>query len=305
LNLTQTNKSRFFVIGAAKAGTTSLYEILKQHPDVFLPLVKEPHFYSNVKSANKEDYKQPEEGKVYHTKVISDKEVYNRLYSNAPSNALLGDFSPSYLWDANAAKEIHRDFPDAKIVVVLRNPIERAYSHYLMDVREGLQTETDFLQALQKDAQTEPKVWGGESHLYAELGFYAHQLERYELFPKEQIKIIVFETFFKDIEINLIDLYKFLELPEIDFSTTEIGTKSNTFAMPKNSVSAKLLQLRQKLHFISNVLPKGIKKQLKQQLLTDKNGKPEMSEEARSYLANLYEDDIKKLETKYQLDLSV
>ena len=73
----------FFVIGVARGGTTSLYNYLQQHPNIFLPKVKECNFFSTVESLDKEVYLDPEDGKEYHMKIIQTKEVYNQLFSDA------------------------------------------------------------------------------------------------------------------------------------------------------------------------------------------------------------------------------
>lgn len=304
LNVTNTSPTYFFVVGAAKAGTTSLYDLLKAHPEVFVPAVKEPHFYADVASENKADYKKPEPGKTYHTKVIRNRVDYESLFKDATKAKAIGDFSPSYLWDENAAKRIYEDHPNAKIVVVLRDPIERAYSHYLMDVRDGLQTEQNFYKALRNDAKTTPKIWGGKSHLYAELGMYGKQLQRYSCFPSNQLQIFVFESFFSNLSEKANTLCEFLDINPMDVETL-IDTKAkNTFAAPKNKLSASILSWNRKLQGLGNALPEGLKKHMKKSLLTETVSKPEMDLDARRFLTEKYRTDIAALEKQYQLDLS-
>src|SRR5215210_1669165 len=91
-----------FIVGAAKCGTTSLYEYLNEHPDIYMCPVKEPHFFSNVQIRNKEVHKDPEPGKYYMTKVIRSTEIYLSLFKEGLNCKIRGEASPSYLFDTNA-----------------------------------------------------------------------------------------------------------------------------------------------------------------------------------------------------------
>src|SRR5215469_13417957 len=147
----------FFIVGAANSGTTSLYGYLKQHPDVFMPALKEPHYFAQVTPSHKQRHLRT---------IIRNQAAYLRLFHRADGCKAIGEASPSYLWDANAPYRIARAIPDAKIIILLRDPVERAYSHYLMDVREGLQ-DLAFAAALKKDWAQQNKGWS-VSQLYVE-----------------------------------------------------------------------------------------------------------------------------------------
>src|ERR1700753_62842 len=123
----------FFLVGAPKAGTTSIYKYLCQSPDIFAPEIKEPNYYTNV-GPNKRNVAN-----------IKDKEKYLKLYAKAADSQVKGDFSVSYMHDAEACKKIKQDNPDAKIIMIVRHPVQRAYSHWLMDRREGF-VKKDFLE---------------------------------------------------------------------------------------------------------------------------------------------------------------
>ena len=113
----------FFLIGAARCGTTTLYNYLNNCDDIFLPSVKEPNFFSDVDSPKKEDYKLPVSGEKHHAKIINDVNVYNMLYADALQTQLKGDTSPSYVWDTNVAKKLFTHNPEAKIIISLRHPL--------------------------------------------------------------------------------------------------------------------------------------------------------------------------------------
>ena len=120
-----------FIVGAAKAGTTSLAYYLSQHADVFMSKMKEPHYFSAVRP----------EGKFAHAvPVVSDEASYLRLFQGADGVHYRGEASTSYLWSEAAAARIAERSPDARIIAVLREPIERLHSHYLNELREGIET---------------------------------------------------------------------------------------------------------------------------------------------------------------------
>src|ERR1700733_8619605 len=128
------NLVNLFIVGAAKCGTTSLYEYLNQHPEIYMCPVKEPHFFSNkVENLNKDLYRAPEPGKKYHTKVIKDIDVYTSLFDDGAAYKIRGEASPSYLWDSDVAQKLYQYNPNAKIIIILRDPIDRLVSAYQMD----------------------------------------------------------------------------------------------------------------------------------------------------------------------------
>ena len=285
-----------FIVGAAKSGTTSLYNYLNQHPDVFFPRVKEPNYYSNIESEDPLVYNSPKEGVFYHNKIINDEAVYFSLYNSSGNYKILGDSSPSYLWDTEASKRIYSDFPDAKILIILRNPVMRTFSHYLMNLKSGTETETDFFKAVKRDETIKPKVWGnGKVFLYKELGMYYKQVKTYfDTFKKEHIKVIIYEEFFNDLEQGLFDVFKFLEIePNQNINFDEIHNK---YSAPKNGLSKYVLQYKTKLGFIRSMAPEKLKTFLNKNVFYKDAEKPELDNVAKLYLQSIFEEDIKKLE---------
>ncbi len=170
---------------------------MARHPDVFLPSVKEPHFFS-----------WPEVTDTYYRATIVGDEVdYLALYGGRQAGQLAGDFSTSYLFRTEAAARIHHRRPDAAIVIVLRNPAERALSHYRMDVRDR---NTDRPLA---DLIAEPTEDQRFRREYIDVGRYANQVRRYlDTFPAEQIHIVLFDDLVTAPATSLTELYRFLGL---------------------------------------------------------------------------------------------
>jgi hypothetical protein len=143
----QTHLPNFFLVGAPKTGTTSLYHYLKQHPDIYLSAVKEPCFFASemrpdnfsqefatsirLSSQNLLKYLDGPMSGPNPGGIITDWSHYLELFKNVSTETAIGEASVCYLWSATAAGNIHARIPHAKIVVILRDPVERAFSQYL------------------------------------------------------------------------------------------------------------------------------------------------------------------------------
>lgn len=303
--MTEKPNISLFIVGAAKSGTTSLYNYLAQHPDVFFPNVKEPNYYSVIDSEDPIDYRPPKEGMIYHNKIIRDKKVYFDLYKNSTNYKIVGDASPSYLWDKQSAKKIYADFPNAKIIIMLRNPINRTFSHYLMNIKSGIEKDSKFLNALRRDKHIFPKVWGdGKVLLYEELGMYYSQVQAYfDIFNPNNVKVLIYEEFFKNTLLGLKDLCSFLELKETE--EFRHNTIHNKFQSPKSNFSKFLLRHRTKLNLIRQYSPEKMKQFVHKHILFKDSKKPEIEENATKYLEEVFKKDIDKLETLLNRNLDI
>lgn len=180
------NKPNFFIVGAAKSGTTTLYDYLKGHPEVFMPkddLHKEPSHFSNLITW----YKKPEK--------------YFPLFNDAkPQQRWIGEASTAYLSDPSAAANIHKYNPNARIIIILRNPADRAYSMYCWMVQEGYEYVSSFERALsieeRRTLRKIPNFWEPQyyyNYLYFRAGLYYEQVKRYfDLFPGN-VLVMTFE----------------------------------------------------------------------------------------------------------------
>lgn len=277
-------KTNFFLIGTPKSGTTSLYHYLEQHPEVFVPKIKEPHFFSTPEVTHT----------YYKTDFVTTHEHYESIYNSASSETILADFSSSYLFHSKAAKRIFEYNPQAKIGVVLRNPTERALSHYLMDVSQGyitasldevLQNKSDFDSYYQQ---------------YVMLGEYEKQLKPYlEVFPKEQIKVLFSDHFFESPIDFLSEIFAFLGV-DIEFRpTTE--TSFNQYKEPRFKWIGKLKQ-SSVVQKVLLRLPTGIKKPLSKLFFDATKEKPNFAV-AEAWLKDHYKESIEKTEALIETSL--
>lgn len=174
----------FFVVGAAKAGTTAVFNWLKDHKEVFLPTIKEPGYFAFAgrRAAPLNGPYDPD----YYAQVAVDPSVYSQLYT-AAQDRLSGDVSPIYLIDQTVAARIAVARPDARIIMILRDPVERAFSQFLHHIRDGLEPAESFEAALEQEAERHRNGWSW-GHGYASNGHYAAQIDRYlEVFPREHL----------------------------------------------------------------------------------------------------------------------
>jgi hypothetical protein len=285
----------FFIVGAANSGTSSLYNYLKQHPQVYLPALKEPHYFSQINPSHRQRYLRT---------IIRDEAAYLRLFRRAKGYKAIGEASPSYLWKADAPHRIHRAIPDAKIIILLRDPVERAYSHYLMDVREGLQN-LPFPKALQEDWNRPEKGWS-VSQLYVELGLYAEQVRRYlNVFGSEQVLILTFEDLTKS-ALNgksvVADVLRFLgldpaPLPKIDTSRVENGFAAARWSLARRIAGSNWARRAgQILVPVSLGANHTVKRVVYQRYFLKEQPKPPMDEQAKEWLCSIYDPDLRVLE---------
>jgi hypothetical protein len=277
----------FFLVGAAKAGTTSIYAYLSQHPRIFFPAIKEPHFFTQVHPSNE---------LRFLIEAITKRSVYLRLFSPASNFEVIGDASPSYLWCPEAPQRIHEVAPNAKIAIILRDPLQRAYSHYLMDYREGAQHRQQFYEALLEDMNQPEKGWG-ITYLYYELGLYAEQVRRYlENFGHDRVKILLFEQFRRDVKGALRELAYFLEVDPAPLDSIDTSKLYNAYAAPRNQLMRRLAGAKLSRIIGQNLVPRRIGAYIFERFFLKPAVKPPLDERARELLCTLYDPELDRLE---------
>lgn len=175
----------FFLVGAAKSGTTTLYKALKAHPDVYLPAVKEPHVYAYLA--------EPSTAGHLFAGPDAARRRYRELYRGAGTEAAIGDASTTNLVVPGAAAAIAADVPGARIVAILRHPVDRAFSHFCHFVAAGGENLDDFAEAVRLEADRQA---GGFPFTYRYLGWsrYAGQLAPFvDLFGRDRVLVHLYD----------------------------------------------------------------------------------------------------------------
>jgi len=270
-----------FLVGAAKAGTTSLYSELARHPAIYMAPMKEPHFFSQIEPAPRREAFFPH---------VTDEEEYLALFRGAANEEVLGEASTSYLWDTHAAERIKRVVPEARILIMLRDPVDRAYSQYWNDVREGIEKQP-FLDALITEQRSGPGGWGVSS-LYIDCGRYANQVARYLDRFGARVHVLFFEDFIRDPAGATGDVLSFLGLRRGN-AGPQLGP-SNPASLPRNKLGGALLASGRVRRVARATVPRPVRSRLRGALLKG-TSPPPMDPAARALLTEIYRPEVERL----------
>jgi hypothetical protein len=306
----------FFIVGAAKAGTTSLYHYLDQHPDIYMSPLKEPAYFSlEVRPGNFEASRQAhvrrvvDDTRAYLLRPVLEKrangivcewEDYLRLFAAATTQHAVGEASVAYLWSKTAPAEIAARIPHARILMVLRAPAERAFSQYLQGVSDGILTQSfrDYIRASLRD--TGERL--GIHHPFLEMGFYADQVQRYlDRFPRTQIRIWLYEDARDRPREFMQQVFTFLGVDSA--FTPDISTHHNQAYIARNVKPNRLLRRTGMWQLMRRITPAPIKSRL-HHAIYHPPGSITMQPQDRALLLDFYRSDIRRLEGILQRDLS-
>ena len=292
----------FLIIGAAKSGTTSLYRYLGQHPQVYAN-VKEPSYFALA--GKSVQYNGPGDQEGFVRRVTTDRDAYERLFDGVTQEKAYGEASVLYLYSPEAPGRIKQTIPDVKLMAILRNPVERAFSGFLHMRRDGREPLADFAAALAAETSRVEANWEHQWH-YTRLGYYYTQLKRYyDLFPAENIAVFTFDEFRSSPVAVLQDIFRFLEVD--DSFVPDTSLKYNVSGVPQSRVLHKFLIRPNRLKdIVRPLLPRSARRYLgalvRRYNITDR--KPELPQDIRHYLVKLYRDEILQLESLINKDLS-
>ncbi len=275
----------FIIIGAGKCGTTSLYNYLHQHPQIYLCPQKETYFFvpEHIRS------------KFKPWGAITNFDDYANLFKDASKDSVVGEISTTYYRYADSAKQIYLTLPQVKIIAILRDPASRAFSDYQMHFRKGNEKE-------EFDTLISPE------NRFIKPGFYYSELIPYfELFPREQIKIFLFTDLVKNSTTFIRDLFEFIEVnPQF---TPDTKTKGREGGLPKNQTLNTILTKPNPLRkFTASVLslfiPLSLRQKIRTNLVKQNIQAAKLSPELRQRLIEIYRYDILKLQELIDRDLS-
>ena len=308
----------FFIVGAGKAGTTSLYSYLRQHPQIYMSPVKEPsHFATEIRvEAFSEPLRRHNElqsrelarvlndGKACQPTgwIVSEWEEYLRLFGGVNGETAIGEASAVYLWSATAAVNIRARIPHAKIIMILRDPAERAFSQYLHQVSVGL-TAATFREHVRACERAQGK--GGRLSVvypFLEIGLYYWQVKRYlDLFPRDRIRIYWYEEAWRRPASLVADVFDFLGV-DAAFQP-DLSERSLERRAPRLTGLHHFLKRSGLWYPLKGMLPARLASSLRQ--LAFRRGKSlRMDPKDRQYLIDYYRDDIQQLSALLDRDLS-
>ncbi|MGH7791258.1 MAG: sulfotransferase family protein [Thermodesulfobacteriota bacterium] len=295
----------FLIVGAAKSGTTSIYHYLRQHPEIYLPENKEPRFFVSSEFGEI-DPNDPFYTYINKTTTVTLEE-YARLFKSAYKEKAIGEASVQYLYfHKTAIPQIKKHLGNIKIIMILRNPVERAfsaYSHYSAVKAEGL----SFEECLEIEEHRRNNNWA-MAHFYKDLGFYYEQVKSYSK-NFSRVKVYLYDDLKKDSSFVLRDIYEFLEVGP-SFVPYNINVKYNVSGVPKiealqsffSTYDHPLKKILRPLFL--NTSGKEKTENLVNHFKNKNLRKQKIKPETKKYLIEVYRDDILMLEKLIDRDLS-
>ena len=284
----------FLIVGVQKAGTTSIYNYLQEHPQVYMSRVKETNFLE------KDWENMPPEQQNKNGIVTLEK--YCELFADVKDEIAIGEASPNYLFHyESSAARIKKYVPNAKLIVVLRNPTERAYSDHLMHVRD----------AIGYRSLSEQIQHSSHKSFILRKGFYYVPLKYYfEQFGQEQIKIFFYDDLCDNSQKFMQSMYQYIGVNDCFVPNT--ARKAQVAKIPKNKTINNLLNRKNILrnttaNILKTVMPVETRQKLRDRLinLNSKTKKAvSLSAEERQQLIELYREDILQLQDLVGRDLS-
>jgi hypothetical protein len=311
----------FFIIGAAKSGTTSLHEYLDQHPEIYMSFPKELNFFSFL------DFAPDFSGPCAHwdNPVLADRlrreryelsittwSEYKKVFAHAGPAKAIGESSVSYLYFPQAAARIRQFTPDARLIAILRNPVDRAYSKYRQLRRDGAEPCASFEDAIAAEPARMRENWS-PAWFYVDRGLYYRQLKRYyDLFDHHSLMVILFDEFTNDTKDVMQDIFAFLDIDSaFRVDLDEKHNASDDKLIPRNMYLYTLIARPSVLSRTArDFLPKRALAQIRplvRKVLSKRIGEDDtqaLTEEARKSLTEFFREDILRLQDLIQKDLT-
>jgi hypothetical protein len=285
----------FFVIGANRAGTTSLHDYLGQHPDVFMSAEKEPSYFA-PKSAQERALWPAQQAPV------ETLDEYCALFAAAGSASAIGESSTVYLSSADAPALVRDAVPRARLVAVLRDPVERAYSDYCLHRSWGTEP-LSFADAVSAELDHAGPV-GGRMRGYVMTGLYGRSLTRWlDRFAREQLGVWLYEELEADPGKLVSEIFAFLGV-DPSFRAATTARRNASRHEPRSRTVDRLARAGAVRSVARRVLPDRAWVRAREYVRHTNSVAPELPAEVRTRLVELYRDDIAATERIIDRDLS-
>jgi len=299
----------FLIIGAQKSGTTALYHYLKQHPEVYMSPLKEPGFFAFEGQQPAFTNLKGELSKTSRTSITSLAD-YQALFQGRRGEKAAGEASIVYLFVPATAACIKQYLPEVRLIAMLRNPIDRAYSAFTHALRDNLETVRDFERALELE---ESRIRNNCEFLfrYTSMGFYYAQLKRYfDVFDRDQIRVYLYDDLRTDLPGTLHDIFRFLGV-DARF-TPDMSALHNASGVPKNRLLHRATNVLLLKSDRARRLPEPFKVVLSSPFVSrtatkvraGNLTKPPFPGQAREALGAVFREDILRLQDLLARDLS-
>ncbi len=306
----------FFLAGAPKAGTTSLYHYLDQHPRIYMCPIKEPcYFGSEFRPENcareilpgvergQRELRKYFDGPMRERRfggMVTEWEDYVRLFQHVRGETAIGEASPAYLWSETAARNIHAKIPNAKILLILRDPADRAFSQYLHQVAAG-GLRLSFRKQIEACLQNRSRKFSLQYPLL-EFGLYHGQVSRFlELFPRQNICIHLYDDYRAHTAAMMAAIFRFLGVD--DTFSPDTRQRHLELSVPRLAGVSYTLRNLGVWQAIKRIMPAKLLPAARRLAFTPRR-KLALDPEDRRYLVDYYAEDIRKLAVLLGRDLS-
>ena len=281
----------FFIVGAARSGTTALVEMLRQHPDVFITQPKEPHFLALA--GHQPAFDGPGDEFMINRVAVTDPSDYFSLYRSSGGRRACGDASTSSLYyPKEAISTLDRYFPDARIVVVLREPVARAFSAYSYLRVRGFEQCPSFLDAVHDELEGLRDSWHHIWH-YVGMGRYPRQLEPFlDHFGPERVQVHFYDDFSRDPLMVVRSVFKFLGVDE-DASVS--SDRVNMSGKPRSVVVQRAIRWTARRPRIGPALQAAMPYRARERVKRANLTGDRMPESALAALSDVFESDVQAL----------
>lgn len=287
-------KPNLFVVGAMRAGTTSFAKLLSGHPSIYVPPVKEPHYFADKLPVELLETSRFFSWKAYfekqfpaplHNTQIFSLENYEKIYSLSNNEKYLVDASTIYLHAPNVAAKIQNYNPEAKIIIILRDPLQRAYSHFKMDVGLGRTTET--FQELMQRQVTCYKLGTLPWYNHLAMSFYKQNIANYQKYFKN-VLIISFEELIGNTANELKKVSDFLGIESFLETLLPMKNASTLQKFPKLLYGLKRLGLKD---YFSLVFPNSFKQRILEQISKKEHIPINLTNFTKKELSEIFQDN--------------
>jgi hypothetical protein len=294
-------RPNLIIAGEAKAGTTALHAYLGQHPEVFMCRPKEPRYFAF--RDRRPDFAGPMDEEWFNRTTVYARDDYYRLFEASGDKSVIGEASPIYMHIPGCAAAIAEELPQTKLIILLRNPAELAFSAYQHMVRKGGEQQ-DFERALEEEPGRAGRNWAWHWR-YSQLGFVADNIEAFrKYFPREQVFFIKYDDFHDDNSAVLRHICEFLDISG-DFPFRK--TRANVNARPRVDWMREFAMNRD--HWLKQIFRPLLPYQLRRGLINAvrrinmREVKVKIDSRTKARLTEMYAEDIRRCEELTGLDL--
>ena len=290
----------FLVIGAARSGTTALYQYLIQHPRVFLTEPKEPHYFALA--GTRPAFTGPGDRQTINRLAVTDPAQYRDLYRGARPEQVRGEASVSTLYYPRAIERVREEAPSARLVCLLRNPADRAFSAYSFMRTRGWEPCARFEEALDDEPRRVAEGWHHIWH-YTAMSRYGEQLRHVlRVFPRDQVLVLRYDDLVADPDALLGRVYGFLGLPSIRHDVTPDPHRSGE---PRIKLVSRIVSTHHPVKkVVAPLIPPALRHRLRRAVVRRNVVRGSYGDETRRRLLTSFSADLELLEELTGLDVS-